>query len=384
MRRLLLIALLSLAAPLLPAQQPGESRIKEQELAEVRKRIEALRQSIEKQTRRRDALTGELAEVELAIGRSRVRLEEIDADRARARERLAAIDTQQKRRLAELAGEKERLAQQIRAAYTSGRQERIKLLLNQEDPAELGRLLVYYGYLSRLRGENIAEVSGQLEALADLRREESKEKSRLDELAESERSEIARLSASRAERTLLVSRIEAEIAEQGDEVQRLKRQEEELTRLIAELSSILSDYPITSEEPFSRLKGRLTWPVAGRLVQNYGQPRGDGTLKWNGVLIAAETGREVRAVYHGRVAFADWLPGLGLLVVVDHGEGYLSLYGHNESLLKSAGDWVAPGDVIATVGQSGGQPTPALYFEIRRGKTPVDPGSWITRRPRGG
>jgi len=129
------------------------------------------------------------------------------------------------------------------------------------------------------------------------------------------------------------------------------------------------------------LSGRLTWPVAGRLIQDYGQPRGNGRLRWNGVLIAAPAGREVRAVYHGRVAYADWLPGLGLLVVVDHGDGYLSLYGHNESLLKSAGDWVAPGDVLATVGQSGGQATPALYFEIREGREPVDPGDWVTRRP---
>ncbi|MDH5501904.1 MAG: peptidoglycan DD-metalloendopeptidase family protein, partial [Gammaproteobacteria bacterium] len=148
-----------------------------------------------------------------------------------------------------------------------------------------------------------------------------------------------------------------------------------------ELGSILADYPIRSEEPFSELKGRLTWPVAGGLVHDFGQPRAGG-LKWNGVVLSAARGREVRAVYHGRIVFADWLSGMGLLVIVDHGEGFLTLYGYNETLLKATGDWVAPGDVIATVGDSGGQAQAGLYFEIRQGKTPVNPRRWITRNPR--
>lgn len=384
MRRAALLLLLSLLPLAGVADDEARARIKEQELAEVRERIAELTRSIERQNRRRDELSAELGEVEAAIGRVRVKLERIEAGMRESRARLDDIARQQAERLGELEAEKERLGGQIRAAYTSGRQERIKLLLNQENPAELGRLLAYYGYLNRVRGENIREVRGQLDALAALRRQEAEEQARLAELAEEERDELARLAASRSERQRLVAAIEAEIAARGDEVERLRRQEEDLTRLIAELSSILADYPITSEEPFGRLKGRLTWPVAGRLIQDYGQPRGNGRLRWNGVLIAAPAGKEVRSVYHGRVAYADWLPGLGLLVIVDHGDGYLSLYGHNESLLKSAGDWVAPGDVVATVGQSGGQSVPALYFEIRQGRKPVDPGDWVSRRPGGG
>ncbi len=384
MRRIVLLAVLSVLPLAGGADEEERARIKEQELAEVRERIAELTEKIERQTRRRDELGAELGEVEAAIGRARVRLEKMETEVRESRARLDDIARQQAERRGELGAEKERLAGQLRAAYTSGRQERIKLLLNQEDPAELGRLLAYYGYLNRVRGENIREVRGQLAALAALRRQGAAEQEKLAELAAEERAELDRLAASRRERERLVAAIEAEIATRGDEVARLRRQEEDLTRLIAELSSILADYPITSEEPFGRLKGRLTWPVAGRLIQDYGQPRGNGRLRWNGVLIAAPTGREVRAVYHGRVAYADWLPGLGLLVVVDHGDGYLSLYGHNESLLKSAGDWVAPGDALATVGQSGGQAVPALYFEIRRGREPVDPGDWVTRRPGGG
>ncbi len=172
-----------------------------------------------------------------------------------------------------------------------------------------------------------------------------------------------------------------EIANQGQEVTRLARQEKDLTRLIAELTSILSDYPIASEEPFSALKGKLTWPVAGALLHDFGQPRAGGELKWNGVVLGAPRGREVRAVYHGRIAFADWLAGMGLIVIVDHGEGFMTLYGYNETILKNAGDWVAPGDVIATVGDSGGQSQASLYFELRRGTEPVNPRQWVTRRP---
>ena len=178
--------------------------------------------------------------------------------------------------------------------------------------------------------------------------------------------------------------LKTKITEEGSEVQRLATQEKDLSRLIAELTSILSDYPISSEEPFSRLKGQLTWPVAGRLVHDFGQPRAGGELRWNGVVLSAPRGREVRSVYHGRVVFADWLTGMGLLVIVDHGEGYMSLYGYNETTLKTVGDWVAPGDVIATVGESGGQPQPALYFELRQGARPIDPGAWFSRRPRSG
>ncbi len=118
-------------------------------------------------------------------------------------------------------------------------------------------------------------------------------------------------------------------------------------------------------------------------MHDFGQPRVSDQLRWNGVVLAAPRGREVRAVYHGRVVFADWLAGLGLLLVVDHGGGYMTLYGYNETILKNAGDWVAPGDVIATVGDSGGQPRAALYFEIREGARPVNPRQWVTRQPKG-
>jgi septal ring factor EnvC (AmiA/AmiB activator) len=143
----------------------------------------------------------------------------------------------------------------------------------------------------------------------------------------------------------------------------------------------MAGFPVDTDEPFPNAKGKLAWPVQGRIVGSYGQTRGAGPVKWSGVLLEAAAGTPVRAVYHGRVAFADWLAGLGLLVIVDHGSGYMSLYGHNEALLKEAGDWVGPGEPIAQAGDTGGRARAGLYFELRLNGEPIDPNPWIARGP---
>ncbi len=281
----------------------------------------------------------------------------------------------------ELKAETRQLEAQVRAAYTSGQQERMKLLLNQHDPATLGRLMTYYRYLSEFRGDNIEAVNGHIRELSDLSEQMVAEEKRLAGLARAYTAELNEVRAAQEKRQGLLSALQSKINEEGSEIERLAAQEQDLARLITELTSILSDYPITSEEPFIDLKGRLTWPIAGTLLHDFGQPRAAGGLKWNGVVLAAPHGREIRVVYHGRVIFADWLAGMGLLVIVDHGGGYMSLYGYNETTLKIVGDWVAPGDVIATVGDSGGQARSALYFEIRQGTKPLNPRSWVSKQP---
>jgi septal ring factor EnvC (AmiA/AmiB activator) len=241
--------------------------------------------------------------------------------------------------------------------------------------------MAYYRYLNDYRADNIAVVIEEIHKLEALRSQIAAEEARLAALAKSRYAELGKLNSSQEERQLLLVNLRKKIANEGQEVEGLAAEEQDLTRLIAELTSILSDYPISSEEPFSKHKGRLTWPVAGTLIHDYGQPRAGGKINWNGVVLAAPRGREVRAVYHGRIAFADWLAGMGLLVIVDHGEGYMTLYGYNETILKNTGDWVAPGDVIATVGDSGGQQQSSVYFELRKGTKPVNPRHWVTRRP---
>ena len=370
-------------ASLALAQDPELAQIKERELEQVREKISALKTSMDARAAERDRVTGELQAAEIEIVEMRNTLRDLERQRQYSVKKKDEIEEKLARREAELARESEQLSAQVVAAYTSGNQERLKLLLNQHDPATLGRMLTYYRYMSEYRGDNIETVNGFIAELADLRAQAAEEENRLAALARSRTAELEALDAAQSGRQTLLASLKNKLAEEGSQIERLAAEEEDLARLIAELTSILSDYPITSEEPFTNHKGRLTWPIAGALIHDYGQPRAGG-VNWNGVVLAAPRGREVRAIYHGRVVFADWLAGMGLLVIVDHGEGYLTLYGYNETTLKSAGDWVAPGDVIATVGDSGGQAQTGLYFEVRQGARPQNPRAWVSRQPNAG
>jgi septal ring factor EnvC (AmiA/AmiB activator) len=386
-RRYLPLAILAagLSQPA-PAQQDdgGLAKVKERELEDVREKISDLKRSMDKRAADRDRITGDLQKAEVQISEKRVRLKELERQKQFSERRKAELEDKLQVRQAELDEESGQLAAQVRAAYTSGSQERIKLLLNQQDPATAGRMMVYYQFLSDYRGDNIEKVKGIIEELATLHQKAADEDNRLAGLARAKYAELVELNKEQERRQELLIALKSKMQQEGSEIERLAAEEKDLARLIAELTSILSDYPIRSEEPFSALKGQLTWPVAGRLLHDFGQPRASGRLKWNGVVLAAPRGREVRAVYHGRVVFADWLAGMGLLVIVDHGEGFMTLYGYNETTLKSAGEWVAPGDVIATVGDSGGQQQASLYFEIRQGTRPINPRTWVTKRPKAG
>jgi len=384
MKPLKLALFFTLAVAMSAAAQNSEgelAKIKERELEEVRARISALKKSMDDSAATRDELTMALQDAEVEISEKRIRLKELERQRAFSTKRKAELDAQLATREAELDEESGELAEQVRAAYMSGSQEKIKLLLNQRDPATIGRLMAYYGYLNSYRIDNIDAVTSAIRELAALRNQVAAEEARIADLARERYAELTELNVAQERRQKLLASLKDKIGDERREVGRLTAQEKDLSRLIAELTSILSDYPISSEEPFSEHRGRLTWPVAGSLLHDFGQPRASGRLKWNGVVLAAPRGREVRSVYHGRVVFADWLAGLGLLVIVNHGENYMTLYGYNETILKNTGDWVAPGDVIATVGESGGQAQSSLYFEIRRGTQPVNPGQWVTRRP---
>ncbi len=381
---IIVLAMLGIAVPA-AAQAPDAelTRVKEHELSVVRQRISELKARMDASARQRDRLAAELEAADLEIARQREKLADIEERKRDANRRKAALDDQLAASRKALDEETGALAAQVRAAYLSGGQERLRLLLNQRDPAALGRLMVYYRYLNARRAATVAGVRARVTALNRVVEAIAVEQQRLADLADERYAELTTLGAAQDSRSKLMAELRREMEQQGKEVERLAQQEQDLTRLIAELTSILSDYPISSEEPFSELKGRLTWPIAGTLLHDFGQPRAGGDLKWNGVVLAAPRGREVRAVYHGRVAFADWLAGMGLLVIVDHGEGFMTLYGYNETVLKDAGDWVAPGDVIATVGESGGQNQAGLYFELRRGTRPIDPADWVKRRPGG-
>ena len=189
------------------------------------------------------------------------------------------------------------------------------------------------------------------------------------------------MEASRKERKKVVRSLKAEIKSKGQQLDGLLADEQELKSLLQALTEALSDIPAApgDHKPFAKLKGKLKWPTSGRRLKAYGESRRIGSLRWQGVVIAGKEGQEVKAVSHGRVAYADWLRGYGLLLIIDHGDGYMTLYGHNQSLFREVGDWVEKGEVIAAVGNSGGIDNHALYFEIRKDGKPTDPIRWCRR-----
>jgi murein hydrolase activator len=194
------------------------------------------------------------------------------------------------------------------------------------------------------------------------------------------------LQAARDERGKVLAALNTESKSRQRELARLKTQQTSLERVLREIRRAMErmeKFPVDSKDAFAKLRGKLAWPAGGRVVARYGQTRAGG-IKWDGMLLAGQQGAPVRAVYHGRIVYADWLPGLGLLTIIDHGEGYLSLYGHNERLYKTVGERVRAGDQVASVGDTGGRAQPELYFEIRKGGRPVDPRPWFRSAAPGG
>jgi septal ring factor EnvC (AmiA/AmiB activator) len=292
---------------------------------------------------------------------------------------MCALGERTSRATARLGAERAALASQVRTSYINGRAELPKLVLSQESPAALGRMLVYFDYFNRARSVRIGAVSAEVAELADLGEQGERAAAELAALESAEATQVAALERARDERRALVAKLDAGIADSNAKIGKARADEKRLADLVAELTQLMAGFPVDGDQPFSRLKGKLAWPVPGRLAGEFGQPREGGTVKWTGVLIEASQGAPVRAIYRGRVAFADWLPGLGLLLVLDHGDGYMSLYGHNQALLKEPGDWVSPGETIAQVGDTGGQARPALYFEIRAKGEPQNPHDWIKK-----
>ncbi len=369
---LLLGNLLVLAAAAAP---PADA---EKELQAVRDRIEDLQRSMRRDTDRRDALSGQLRDAEENVRGAREKLGDVRKRLAESDKNLEAIAADRRTSEAALREQRDVLAAELRTAYVGGRQEQFKLLLSQEDPVALGRMLAYYSYFGRARASKISEIQGIVASLDEAAKAEAAERERLAALEVEGRQQLSAVDAARDERSRALKAMNAQIRTRNDSIAKLKREAASLEKLIADLRKAMSDLPPTGGQAFEKVRGRLSWPVAGKITARFGQARGGGMV-WNGVQIEAPRGTPVKALYDGRVAFADWLPGMGLLVIVDHG-GYMSLYAHNEQLYKAAGDRVKAGEAIATVGDTGGRSQPGLYLEIRRGAKAIDPVPWF-RRP---
>ena len=282
---------------------------------------------------------------------------------------------------ARIEQERKGLAGELRAAYAMGRGDRAQLLLQHREPSAIARLLRYHSYFSRAQRERLAMLERSLIRLSDTEQAIADETLRLAKVHERYRAKREALEQERNLRATALATLNAELATTRSSVQRFKKDQLRLTTLISRLRDAIDDVPAESEPPrsFKTLRGKLPWPVRGQLQQRFGALSNDTQLKMQGVLVKAPMGDQVRTIAHGRVIFADWLRGFGLMVIVDHGGGYMSLYGNNQSLHREPGEWISAGDSVATVGDSGGKDGSGLYFEIRHDGRPVNPSVWCTR-----
>lgn len=376
------LALALLLAPAGAAAAPTP-QVKGAELDKLRGAIKEVQSQIEEARDDRARALAQLEATERRIAAVTRTLGEVDNQLRELRVRLELLQSTRLAQQARLKSQRELLARQMRAHYALGREAPLRTLLAVNDPAALGRTLVFYDYLGKARAQRIRDINATLGDISSVEADIRRRNDDLQILVERRRQQAQALREQQDVRRQLVARLDTEISSRERRLSRLKEDERALQALVERLRQQLSKIPKDNVPPpagpLAKLKGKLPWPGEGALVARYGTPR-VGSLRWAGVVIAMNDGAPVRAVAAGRVVFADFLRGYGLLMIVDHGGGYMSLYGYNRELRKVVGESVDMNDVIATAG--GEAPDPAgLYFELRHGGKPVDPTQWCSGSP---
>ncbi len=400
MKRRWPVALVILAFSAQPAWADSKA-----ELQSLRERLQKLQQEYQ-HTRESSAEAADaLKQSERAISEAGRKLHQLQAEQRAAQAALKTAATEAEQTQVDIQRRQARLSEMFKQAYMRGGGDALKLMLNGQDPSQAARDLHYLSYLSRAQMQLIDDLRQGLDRLAELKESASEKDRALAEIRQAQLAEHRKLLQEKRARQKVLNELAGQIRQQRKEMARLKRNEQRLSDLVARLAKLAAKPkpPAKSTRPsgnnatggkplatntrgpeagrdearFSRLKGLLRLPVRGELMNRYGTPREGGGLSWKGLFIRAPEGTEVRAVAQGTVAFSDWLRGFGNLVIVDHGEGYMSLYSNNESLYKQAGDRVKTGEVIASVGNSGGQESPGVYFELRHQSRPINPSAWI-------
>lgn len=388
---------------------------RQSELDALKRRLDALQQEARHTEATQKEAADELRASERAISDAVRALRELDSARQQTSGDLAALNRQAESVEARVRAQQVRLADALRAAHRRGEADALRLLLDGNDPNQTARELRYLAHISRAQQGQIEALRSELATLAALRDRIEQKNARLVQLRTARETEQQRLLAERTARAQVLDTLSAQIRRQRREISTLQRDERNLTQLVERLNRLMAqqaardaararaaqqaqakargrveaearpplavntETPVAfrADRPFSQLRGSLRLPVPGELMNRFGAPREDGGVSWKGVFIRAAQGTAVKAIAAGRVVFSEWLRGFGNLIIVDHGEGYMSLYSNNESLYKQVGEQVQPGDAIATVGNSGGQPDTGLYFEMRHQSRPLNPLVWV-------
>lgn len=379
LRWLLPALLIALNATAEAAPEPLEKEQAETRLAEVVRAISALKERLESSRADQRKEQAQLRQLDLAIQKADLDFRELSEQKSGHQRELARLEDQRNVYLAGIGERLERLAEQLNAAYRSSGQTRLKLILNQDDPEKLGRMLAYYDYMNRAQVEKISRLKEALTTLESMQQSIDRELQRIESVQMEQAAVLDELEQQREKRQALLAQLSDQIRTGESRLDELQQNRKDLEALLERLSDVLADIPpdLGERAGIAGRKGRLPMPATGPVRHAFGQTRLGG-MRWQGWLIGVDRGTEVRSVAYGRVAFADWLRGYGLLLIIDHGQGYMSLYGHNESLLHEVGNWVEPGQVISIVGDNPGNEQ-GLYFELRRNGKAVDPAAWLDR-----
>ncbi len=372
----LLCALLALAAH---ARQELSRVEAQSRLEALKSEIHLLQTSLARSRQRFGMEQARLREIDLDIQSSALALRALQAARAGHEQELQQLESGRAQYLRKLGERKALLSQQIVSAYQLGRESRLKLLLNQDSPARLNRMLAYYDYFSHAQVALIRELLVALTTLDRMQVDIDNKLLELNAVQQQHESALQALQGRRAQRQAMVAGLAGKIDSNEARLQELGRNRQDLETLLQRLSSALAGIPTKLGEYLSpaEQRGALPMPLQGRVLHAFGQSR-IGGLRWQGWLIEADPGSDVHVIAYGRVAYADWLRGYGLLMIIDHGDGIMSLYGNNESLLYGVGDWVQPGTLISTIGASPGN-SQGLYFELRNNGKAIDPATWLSR-----
>ena len=375
---------LLLLASMLPSPAANRDIDRKQraaELEQLRNRIERLQKGLNKTIDQRDSEREELRKLDVEIGVLVRTLRDLD-ERLRAQSvRLKTLREKQRSAKSQLQRQHDTLAQQVRATFAMGRQEYVKLLLNQDDPAAVSRVLTYYQYLGRARAQQMTGTRAALSKLRALKEDVEQQQQELQTLRAAKVQRKQALEVAHARRTEIVAALGRRVHDQTEEIARLRADEQRLQRLLEQLEDYLAGIPRdpSFNSRFRDFRGKLPLPTKGKFLAHFGEPKKSGNLRWKGVLLGGREGQDVISVARGRVAFADWLRGFGLLLILEHGDGYMTLYGYNQSLYTQVGDWVEAGQVIASLGNTGDVPEVGVYFEIRHQGQPRDPQQWLRK-----
>lgn len=353
----------------------------QQRLDKIRDKITGVLSALTQNKDQRNTVRTELRKLEVKIAISAKKLRKSQRKHKKSIKKLKKSRAELKKLNRRLRKQQQILGEQLRSAYAMGQQPQLKMLLNQQNPTEMGRAMVYYTYLNRARGKEIQTYISSITKQQALEQSIEKTTQELAVLVTAKKHEKKKLSSHRSKRKRLLARLNKDIDNQQLTLDDLQSSRSRIEDLLMSLGELLADIPAEAinHKPFGQLRGKLPWPVKGKFRASFGTSRHQGDLKWNGVVIKADYDTRVRAVSHGRVAFADWLQGYGFITIIDHNDGYMSLYGYTQELYKQVGDWVEASEIIATVGDSGGQTTSGLYFEIRKQGKPVNPKKWCSR-----